>query len=201
MIRQADLTPAERSVAAAVLRDYPRSALLTGAQVASMAGVSPASVSRFAAKLGYASYAQVQEHLRTELRARLESPSERLRVSAQRRPAPADLLASAIERDIENLRRTLEVIDPQVFEALVARLARSDGRIYVGGSKKARVLADYLAVQLNQVRGRVTLLKMDDTLPDSILDVSSRDLLVVLQPRRASRAIVDTIRWFHTDIA
>src|SRR5262245_39420067 len=80
-IRQADLTPAERSIAAVVLDDYPRSALLSAGQLASTAGVSAASVSRFAAKLGYGSFAEVQEHLREELRARLESPSERLRVS------------------------------------------------------------------------------------------------------------------------
>ncbi|HEV8485584.1 MAG TPA: hypothetical protein VGV87_18725, partial [Blastocatellia bacterium] len=56
---------------------------------------------------------------------------------------------------------------------------------------------EYLAIQLNQIRGRVTLLKMDDALPDSILDIGPRDVLVALEPRRATSTLVRMVGLFQ----
>ncbi len=196
LIRQANLTPSERRVADAVLEDYPQSALLSAQEVAARAQVSASSVSRFTAKLGYDTYGDLRDDLREHVRARLHSPGGRLGVSTARRSTPSDALSETIEIDIENLRRTLELVNGEVFDRLVRRLGNADGRIYVAASKKARVLAEYLTIPLNQIRRSVIPLKMDDGLPDRLLDTSSSDVLLALEPRRATRTLVRLVEHF-----
>jgi DNA-binding MurR/RpiR family transcriptional regulator len=179
------------------LEDYPQTALLTARRLASEAGVSAPSVSRFTAKLGYGNFIEFQEHLRSELRARLESPSVRARIGSGRRQRTSALLTDSIERDIENLRKTLAMVNPEVVDRLVGKLAQGSGAVYITGSKKARVLAEYLAIQLNQIRPRVRMLAVDDGLPDAMLDVESRDILVAFEPRRATNAVVRTVAMFQ----
>lgn len=193
LVRQAALTPAERRVADAVLADYPQSALLTAHEVALKAQVSASSVSRFTAKVGYETYGELRDDLREHLRARLQSPGGRLRVGTARTPRPSDALLESVELDIDNLHRTLELVNGEVFDGLVRRLANAEGRIYVAASKKARVLAEYMTIQLNQIRRSVVLLRMDDALPDRILDMTGRDVLVALEPRRATSLLVELV--------
>ena len=192
-IRGAFLTPSEQRIADVLLADYPQSALLSAQEVAAKADVSASSVSRFTAKLGYETYGALRDHLREHLRARLESPGGRLEVGSARASTPSDALLETVELDMDNLRRTVELVNGDVFDRLVRRLAHADGRVYVASSKKARILAEYFAIQLNQIRRSVVLLRMDDALPDRILDVSSRDLLLAFEPRRVTRPMITLI--------
>ncbi len=182
-----DLTPSEVRLARAVLTGYPQSGLATAAALATTARTSQATVTRFVTKLGYNSFPEFQEELRDELRRRLASPSSRLRVrnpSARRRPGEA--LVESIRLDIENLRETAELVDPGAFEALISQLVKADSKVFVAGSKKAGSIAAYFAAQLNQVRSGVHLLPLADSLPDQILEVNRRDVLVAFEPRRAT---------------
>lgn len=195
-VRGAVLTPAEQRVADVLLADYPQSALLSAQEVAARAQVSASAVSRFTSKLGYETYGALREHLREHLRARLESPGGRLEVGTSGKATPSDALLETVELDMDNLRRTVELVNGEVFDRLVRRLGQADGRIYVAASKKARILAEYFAIQLNQIRRSVVLLRMDDALPDRILDMTPGDLLLVFEPRRATRSLVTLIDQF-----
>lgn len=194
-VRGAVLTPTEQRVADVLLADYPQSALLSAQEVAARAQASASAVSRFTSKLGYETYGALREHLREHLRARLESPGGRLEVGLAK-ATPSDALLETIQLDMDNLRRTIELVNGEVFDRLVRRLSHADGRVYVAASKKARILAEYFAIQLNQIRRSVVLLRMDDALPDRILDMNPRDLLLVFEPRRATRALVTLIDQF-----
>src|SRR5213595_1060415 len=73
------LSPAERRLARALLASYPIAGLESVARFAERAGVSPPTVTRFIAKLGFRGYPEFQENLRDEVQARLSSPLERYR--------------------------------------------------------------------------------------------------------------------------
>ena len=198
-IQAAALTPAEEGIAKAILDRYPQSALLNGRDLARLAGVSPASVTRFAAKLGYAGFQDLQDVLKVEIRARLMTPPKRLALDERsRRRNPAAVLRDALERDADNLHRTVSLIDGHEFVRFVRALnVRSSRTIYVAGSKKAATVAQYFATQLNQIRPNVVQLALADALPDRVLDFGERDLLVLFEPRRATRQLVrlaDTAR-------
>ena len=61
------LTPAERRIAEAVLEDPTRLAFGTVSDLAARVGTSHPTVVRFAAKLGFGGYAELQERARRDL--------------------------------------------------------------------------------------------------------------------------------------
>ena len=56
----ATLSPSERKVARALLADYPVAGLETVAALAGSAGVSPPTVVRFVARLGFSGHGPIQ---------------------------------------------------------------------------------------------------------------------------------------------
>jgi DNA-binding MurR/RpiR family transcriptional regulator len=194
-LRTTPLTRSEDRIASVILDSYPESALLTAQAIAEKAATSPATVSRLATKLGYQDFAEMQGDLRHALRAQLSSPSKRLLAQAGRPERASAVLAQVFDLEISNLRRTAELTDRVKLEELVECLDQSRrGRVYVAGSKKAGVVARYFAIQLIQLRPRVQLLRMDDTLADQLLDLAPGDVVVVFEPRRATKHTVKLVK-------
>ena len=74
-----DLTPTERRIAEAVLDDPSLLAFGTVAELARQVETSRPSIVRFAVKLGFDGYTDLQEHVRRGLSQRLFKPSDRIR--------------------------------------------------------------------------------------------------------------------------
>ena len=73
------LTPTERRIAEAVLEDPTLLAFGTVSDLAGRVGTSRPSIVRFAIKLGFDGYAQLQEKVRGKMSAELSRPSQRIR--------------------------------------------------------------------------------------------------------------------------
>jgi len=73
------LTPTERRIAEAVLAEPTLLAFGTVSDLADRVGTSRPSIVRFAHKLGFDGYSQLQEHVRRRLSQRISRPSERIR--------------------------------------------------------------------------------------------------------------------------
>jgi DNA-binding MurR/RpiR family transcriptional regulator len=191
-LTEANLTAVEAKLAHVLSQRYPEAALLSARSMAEAAGTSPASVTRFARKLGYSDFAELQAELAVEMRALLSSPPKRLTVDVpSRRRTTAALLRDVIARDRENLDATLSMIDEGMLDALMRRLAQSSrSQIYVTGSKKGSIVASYFAMQLAQLRRGVRLLNLSDLLADELLDMTEEDMLVIFEPRRATAMLV-----------
>lgn len=186
------LTGVEARLAEVLARGYPEAGLLSARSMAAAAGTSPASVTRFARKLGYADFAELQAELAVELRARLNSPPKRLSVDVQaRRKTVGTLLRDVIARERENLDATLSMVDEGQLDAVARRLAH-DGKsfVYVAGSKKGGIVARYFAMQLAQLRRGVRILDLSELLADQILDMTADDMLVLFEPRRATMTLI-----------
>lgn len=194
-LTEANLTAVESKLANVLSQRYPEAALLSARSMADAAGTSPASVTRFARKLGYTDFAELQAELAVEMRARLSSPPKRLTVDMPgRRKTTAALLRDLVARDRENLDATLSMIDEGMLDALMRRLAQgSRSQIYVTGSKKGSIVASYFAMQLAQLRRGVRLLSLSDLLADELLDMTHEDLLVIFEPRRATAMLVSLL--------
>src|SRR2546427_728510 len=107
------LSPAERRLARALLASYPIAGLESVARFAERAGVSPPTVTRFIAKLGFRGYPEFQENLRDEVQARLSSPLERYREEPKRESA----VKTALDVATHNLKATIELLsDRDVVE-------------------------------------------------------------------------------------
>jgi DNA-binding MurR/RpiR family transcriptional regulator len=184
------LTDVDFRLAAVISRRYPEAALLGAREIATAAGVSAASVSRFARKLGYSDFAELQRALALEMRARLATPPARLTVPRGRHRTIEAFVNDVTVQDADNLESTRRMIDLETLERLAANLCRRGTQVYVAGSKKGGIVAAYFAMQLAQLRTGVHILDLSDLLTDTIIDMDRQDILVVFEPRRATAALI-----------
>ena len=184
------LTPAERRVAAAVLADPQQVAFGTVAGLAARAGTSPATVVRFADKLGVDGFVGLQAGVQAELGRRLRPAAERIR----QRPA-GDVLGRTLALEVENVARTLEAVDRDAFAAAVGRLADPGRRVAVLAAEASRGLAAQLAGDLGLVRPGVVLLRGSDVaVARQLADLDAGDTVVAVDLRRYERWVLAAAR-------
>jgi DNA-binding MurR/RpiR family transcriptional regulator len=188
------LSPAERKLARVLLASYPIAGLESVARFAERAGVSPPTVTRFIAKLGFKGYPEFQEILRHEVQARLSSPLARYRDEPQGAHTDA-LLSEALEVSSHNLKATLELLSHRDLNETVALLADVRRRVLVLGGRVSAGLARYLAGQLYLLRPGIGLVDSERSTPaHQLIDMRKTDVLVVFDYRRYQADTIESAR-------
>ncbi|HYF54963.1 MAG TPA: MurR/RpiR family transcriptional regulator [Salinarimonas sp.] len=200
---RAEMTGRERQIASYLEAGYPHAGLESATAVGERVNVSPATVVRFIAKLGYGGYAEFQRELRDEVEARLTSPLQRL-ASAPLPESPGgpaslegvDVLTRSFEAALACVTRTYGALDRPVVDAIVTLLLECRGRIWIIGEKKGRSVALYLYAQLNLCLERVTMLTTDASFEaDRLLDVGPDDVVIAVDVRRYVERCVQAAEW------
>jgi DNA-binding MurR/RpiR family transcriptional regulator len=188
-LKLAELTPAERKVARALMAEYPVRGLQPVAKLAAAAGVSAPTVVRLVSKLSFESYAGFQRSLKSEVSARLSSP----RAMRAGRPAmEGDPLSRSEELFCEGIRASFAEVPRSEFEQAVGLLADQRRSVTLIGGRFSSMLAEYLAAHLRVLRPDVHVISAtgaDRT--STLLDIGRRDVLVAFDYRRYAR---DTVR-------
>ena len=188
------LTPAERRVAAIVADDPEAVAFGTVADVARRSGVSGATVVRLAIKLGFEGFVELQASVREELARRLRPAAERIR-----RPAPGDLLGTALATEMANVAATLEAVDPAAFDRTVEMLSggavrgrRGRSRVFVLSGDASSGVAALFAAELSMLRPGITLVAGSEVRVARLLaEAAPGDVAVVIDLARYDRAVID----------
>jgi len=189
------LTATERKPARLLLANYPFAGLETVARFAALAGVSGPTVLRLIKKLGYSAYAQFQRDLKYELEARIQSPYSRQRRQVDNSQPNIIPVSEFIDALCENLRRSAFTWTASDLQQAVTLLADPKRRVYLLGGRLTEAVARYLFVHLHALRPRVLRIGgQTDTWPESILDMSKADLLLVFDIRRYQNDVVEYAR-------
>jgi DNA-binding MurR/RpiR family transcriptional regulator len=182
-LKLAELTPAERKVARALLAEYPVRGLQPVAKLAATAGVSAPTVIRLVSKLSFDSYAEFQRSLKSEVSARLSSP---LTVHAGRSAADhGDVLSRAEQVFCDAIRSSFARLPRSEFEQAVRLLADPRRSVTVIGGRFSWMLAEYLAANLRMLRADVRVVaSVGADRTSTLLDIGRRDVLVAFDYRR-----------------
>ena len=182
--RTASLTPAERQVSGALLRDYPMAGLQSITRLAEAAGVSTPTVIRLARKLGYDGFPELQDALRVEAAAQIKNPILKHAGWPENR-TDSPIFRRFAEAAFDNLAQTVERLDPATFDAISALLAEPDRPVFLSGGRITRSNADYFYNHLQIIRPGVTLLSPSANVwPQYLLDMDPRAVLVLFDIRR-----------------
>lgn len=156
--RYDQLTHSQKRIAEAIVEDPEFVAFATVDKLADRLSVAPSTVVRFAYRIGLNGYPDLQERVRQIVRGQLRgAPSEASDHTATAHLDDAGHGAS-LARDMQNLRQTVDSLDPDRLTAAVSMLA--DARqIFVCGGHASGTLAAYTALILERVRGRVQLIE------------------------------------------
>ena len=195
----ADLYPAERRLGE-FLCDFPGELASYNAQeLATLANVSKATVSRFVRRLGFENYEQARRLAREE-----SQTGSRLFLSHPSKQEDAEWLAADIAQGKENLERTFGRIGESHLDELSRRLLDAR-KVWVIGFRSSFAFATYLQWQLTQViENIVAIPRGGETLGEHLSGVTENDCVVVFALRRrlvGIDAMMDVIVKTGADIA
>lgn len=183
-------------MAQALLGHYPLAGLETVQVLAGRAGVSTATVLRFVARLGFASYADFQRALREQLAATLQSPLTRAgTVLAPDRTPRAGSVTHYLLARAEQIREAAATLPAEEVEAAAALLADPRHRVRVLGGRYSASVARYAADLLRGLRPEVDAVEgQTQTWADRLLDFDRRTVLLLFDFRRYQRDVVTFAR-------
>ncbi|MDO9526727.1 MAG: MurR/RpiR family transcriptional regulator [Gemmobacter sp.] len=182
------LHPAERKLGD-LLADFPGElASYSASELARLAGVSNATVTRFIRKLGYDSYEEARRHAREG-----QESGSRLFLAHPGGTSVPDLAASYAERDSENLRRTLDGLDMGAINSLATALLGAR-RVWLIGYRAGHPFATYMQWQLTQVIEDVVAIPGGgQTMGEHFVSIRPTDVMIVFGLRRRVAQMEDIL--------
>lgn len=174
-----DLHPAERRLGDFVC-DFPGElASYSASELAALAHVSNATVSRFVKRLGYDNYEEARRHAREE-----KQTGSRLFLTTSTDAAAAQSLGAHVAQGIANIEGTFaNVTDAQIDAVVDAMLATR--KVWVLGFRSSHPFADYLQWQMTQVVENIVAIPGGgQTLGEHLVSVARGDVAVVFGMRR-----------------
>jgi DNA-binding MurR/RpiR family transcriptional regulator len=174
------LTPTQRRIAEAVLAEPTLLAFGTVSDLAGRVGTSRPSIVRFATKLGFEGYTELQQHVRSDMSHQLSRPSERIRSGGDAvipaRVAIDDAIASVF--DVLESGRLKDMVEPVVQAE----------RVWVLSGETSQAGAHALHSGLSMVRPGVRALDEQSSGTD-LSDAGPSDVAVVFDFHRYRRQV------------
>jgi len=149
-------TKKQNALAEFILNDYKNAAFLNSVQLANDAGVSNATVIRFATILGYEGFNQMQQALQSMVQQELSSVDRLSLLVGQNQKSSQsyDERLSFFYQEQTNLKNTLHSIDPEQITEAAQHISQAQN-VIVTGFQASHSLANYCRYTLSKIRGRV----------------------------------------------
>ncbi|MCE9730757.1 MurR/RpiR family transcriptional regulator [Pectobacterium sp. IFB5596] len=181
--RYSELSPQEQRVADFIFDHFDDLISYNSAELARLSGTSKATVSRLFKRLGYPSYRDMRDELRTLRQSGMPLADNRDAVQGN------TLLARHYKQEMANLTQWINQIDPVQFGAVIQALMQAQ-RLCLIGLRNSYPVALHLRQQLLQIRQQVTLLAQPgQTLSEELVDLTAQDVVIVVAFRRRPRLI------------
>lgn len=188
-VRQAlpDLRPAEKRLGEFVC-DFPGELASYSAQeLAALAHVSKATVTRFIQRLGYENYEEARRHARAE-----KQTGSRLFLTTTADASTDQSVKAHVAQGIANLEATFLTISDNQIEAAAQAMMQAR-KVWVLGFRSSQPFASYLQWQLTQViEDIIAIPGPGQTLGEHFVSLREEDVVVFFAMRRRI-AQVDTI--------
>ena len=153
---QVPLTPSQKKVVDYLCSHTEEVIFMTAAQVARRLGIADSTVVRLAPVLGFESFKEMKQHLRSQLMERLDTVS-RMERTVGKISSVEDVLDAVMQADLNNLTRTAELIPKETFVQVV-KILKETRDLHILGLRSAHSLAHFLASAMHFLRRRANLL-------------------------------------------
>ncbi|SOZ58272.1 DNA-binding protein [Cupriavidus taiwanensis] len=188
------LSPSERRLAEFAL-DFPGDlAGYTASELAGLANVSNATVTRFVRRMGYASYDDARKHVRSEKSA----GSPLLLAGTESAPGAAGAthsgsLGAHLQQGLANLDATYRRLsEAQLRE--IAQAILNARKVWVVGFRSSQPLAMYLRWQLLQIVPSAQAVPgAGETMGEHLAGMAKDDVVIVLALRRRVRELPSVV--------
>nr|WP_300004476.1 MurR/RpiR family transcriptional regulator [Tissierella sp.] len=186
------LSKGHKLIATFILDKYDKAAFMTAAALGEAAEVSESTVVRFAIRIGYEGYKELQEELQEFVKGKLTTV-QRLGLTKTGYEDKESLIASIMETDKENIKKVINEIDIDSFNKALELILQGE-QIYIIGLRSSSFLAGYLAFYLNFLFENINLINMGpNDIFEQLLKVNSKDIVLVITYPRYSKRIMEIL--------
>lgn len=186
----------QKRIANYILNHYDKAAYMTASKMGTLVGVSESTVVRFANELGFDGYPDMQKSLQELIRMKLTSV-QRVEVTNSL-IGEGDVLEKILMSDAEKIRRTLEEIDRDAFEAAVDKIVAAD-KIYIIGVRSSSSLAGFLNFNFRMIFDNVKFVQTTSgsEMFEQIMSIGPNDVMIAISFPRYSKRIVNAVEYAH----
>lgn len=186
------LTPQERRAAEALLSHLEDVATYRATELAVLAGVSKATISRLVRRLGFDDFEALRQHARQLRNAGVPIAT-----------GPTPGLSARVAQDVANLHRLQATLDETTLDAVADQLAGAR-RVIVSGHRSSYAVASGLRMNLAQIRPDTWLVPQPgQSLADDIIGLGPDDVAIVVSFRRHGARVgelMDALRKSSTPV-
>lgn len=187
------LSKGQKIIAEYMINQYDKAAFMTAASLGKNLNISESTVVRFANALGYSGYKELQRELQELIRNKLTTV-QRLNLS-ENYSKNEHTIAKVMEKDVENLRKTLSEVDFDKFYTAVEMTTKARN-IYIMGLRSSSFLSGYMAFYMNFIFDNVKLVQPGaNDIFEQLAKASDEDLIICLTYPRYSKRTLEALEY------
>ena len=190
--RMSDFSKSQKLISNYILENYDKAAYMTASKLGATVKVSESTVVRYAIELGFDGYPEFQHSLQEIVRTKLTS-FQRMEVT-NNLIGDGDALTKVLMSDIDKIKRTVEDIDHEAFEAAVNSIVGAKN-IYIIGIGSASVLASALNINLRMIFDNVRFIVASSAteIYEQMISIGKGDVMVAISFPRYSKKVVSAV--------
>ena len=177
-----------------------RSAFMTAAKVAKEAGVSEATVVRFAAALGFSGYQAFLAAMREETKGKLNS-IKRMEIVSEK-VGQEDILKNVLKSDMMQIEKTLGLIDSKEFQKAIDYLVNAK-TVYILALRSSAALANFMGFYFNMLFENVKVISGNSAegITEKMIRINESDVVVGISFPRYSASVVRGVQFAKSKAA
>ncbi|SIR53167.1 transcriptional regulator, RpiR family [Peribacillus simplex] len=183
-----EMSKSHVKIATYILENQTTVPFFTVGKLAKMAGVSDATVVRFATSLGYTGYPEMQQYMQNSVKQQLTT-TERLKMSQKVYNKESSGVYEVFQDDIANIKSTMEKLDEDAFHEAVKCLLQAR-RVYVIANRSATSLGVFLEYYLQIVLNNVELLQSLENSSEKLYNLGEKDVVIGVSFARYTKSTI-----------
>jgi len=190
-----EFSKGQKLIANYILQHYEKAAYMTALKLGNTVNVSESTVVRFANRLGYEGYPQLQRSLQSHIKNRLTS-IQRMDVTRSRIGTLENPVEGVLNQDIDKIRRTMEAVSSEHFEKAVDTICSAKS-IYIQGAMSSGILANFMHYYLRLIYNNVSHIGAVATneLYQQMVHIGKGDVLIAMSFPRYAASTIDACKF------
>ncbi|MCQ4021849.1 MULTISPECIES: MurR/RpiR family transcriptional regulator [unclassified Ruminococcus] len=188
------LSKGQKRIAQYIEEHYDKAAFMTASRLGETVGVSESTVVRFAVEIGYDGYPKLQKAMQELIKDKLTSV-QRIEVTSTRF-GEDNILESVLNQDIEKIKRTIEEVSHDDFEAAVKAIVEAEN-IYIFAVRSSSALANFLGYYFDLIFGNVRVVSTTSKIEiyEKLLHINENDAIIGISFPRYSKTAVEGMKF------
>ncbi|RKX72977.1 MAG: hypothetical protein DRP87_19740 [Spirochaetes bacterium] len=184
------MTKGQNKLADYILENTEEVSFLTSSELGKKAGVSEATVIRFAQFLGFTGYPEFKENLQHLIKERI-TPRIKMKETVERIKNKEDVFNNLIHIDRAMLERLMEENSPEGNIRQAVNLLHKGKKIFLVGLGISKAVVDFLEFRLYRLKYNVTAITAGgDEIINKMLGIRSEDVVLGIGFFRPHREII-----------